>query len=132
MRNVRLPAVHSLLGRLYSDREWEALCNRCGKCCYEAREVNDKWVRTGVPCRFLDVLDKGCHVYTHRFQAEQDCTRVTPSLVLKSILPEDCSYHDEVRRIVEEDHDGVDPRERRRPRKKRRRKEPHRARRIRR
>lgn len=106
--------VHSLLGRLYSDREWEALCDRCGKCCYEAREIDGEWVRTGVPCRFLDVLDKTCDVYPHRFQAEEDCTRVTPGLVLQGILPEDCAYHDEVRRVVEEDFGGVDPRERRR------------------
>lgn len=129
--NVRLPLVHSLLGRLYSDREWEALCNKCGKCCYEAREVDDRWVRTGVPCRFLDVLDTTCGVYPHRFQAEAQCTRVTPGVVLQGILPAECSYHDEVRRIVEEDYDGNDPRPRRRP-PRRRQKEPHRGRRPRR
>jgi uncharacterized protein len=128
----RLPIVHEMLGRIYSDREWEALCNKCGKCCYEAYEIDDKWVRTGVPCKFLDVLDKTCHVYSHRFQAEEGCTRVTPSLVLKGILPEDCSYHDEVRRIVEEDHGGMDPRERRRRRGKRLKKENNRGRRSRR
>jgi uncharacterized cysteine cluster protein YcgN (CxxCxxCC family) len=130
MQQVRLPIVHSLLGRLYSDAEWEALCNRCGKCCYESREIDGRWVRTGVPCRFLDVLDKTCDVYTHRFQAEEDCTRVTPSVVLQGILPDDCSYHDEVRRIVEEDFDGDDPRHQRRG-KKQRKKEGHRGRRIR-
>ena len=130
MQSVRLPIVHELLGRIYSDREWEALCNRCGKCCYETRAIEGEWVRTGVPCRFLDVLDKTCDVYTHRFQAEEDCTRVTPSLVLQGILPHDCSYHDEVRRIVEEDHGGMDPRERRRGKKKNRKKESRRGRRI--
>lgn len=118
MNVVRLPVMHELLGRLYSDAEWEALCNKCGKCCYEAREIDGRWVRTGVPCRFLDILDKTCDVYTHRFQAEEDCTRVTPSLVLQGILPEECTYHDEVKRIVEEDYGGHDPRSRGRPRRR--------------
>ena len=41
--------VHSLLGRLYSDREWEALCDRCGKCCYEAREIDGEWRNSNLP-----------------------------------------------------------------------------------
>ncbi len=114
MTDNRLPVVHELLGRIYSDAEWEALCNGCGNCCYESVEGHSGWIRTGVPCRYLDLLERHCTVYPQRFQAEKSCMRVTPSVVLRGVLPQDCSYHDEVRRIVEEDHGGRDPRKRRR------------------
>ena len=42
--------VHVLLGRVYSDAEWEALCNHCGECCYKAEWVRDRWVATEEPC----------------------------------------------------------------------------------
>lgn len=127
MKNLRLPVVHEMLGRVYSDAEWEGLCNGCGNCCYESIEGHSGWIRTGVPCRFLDLFERTCTVYTQRFEVEKGCMRVTPTVVLSGMLPADCSYHDEVRRIVEEDYGGADPRQRRRRKRngsrKRRRKE---------
>lgn len=126
MQHARLPVVHDMLGHLYSDREWEALCNRCGKCCYQVEEQGSDWVRSSIPCRFLDDFDKTCQVYTNRFQAEESCTRVTPSLVLRGRLPPDCTYVVELGRIIEEDYDGEDPRMRRRRRRDGRNKRPRR------
>jgi uncharacterized cysteine cluster protein YcgN (CxxCxxCC family) len=115
---MRLPVVHEMLGRVYSDREWEALCDGCGQCCFESRWQNQGWVHTSIPCRFLDDFDRSCHVYGNRFQAQTDCIRVTPSVVMSGILPETCAYRDELARIVEEDYDGQDPRHRVRARKR--------------
>jgi uncharacterized cysteine cluster protein YcgN (CxxCxxCC family) len=116
----RLPILHELLGRVYSTREWEAMCDGCGMCCYESRWTDRGWVDTGTPCRYLDPFDKRCRVYVHRFQAEKDCIRVTPSVVLQGILPSSCAYVQEMHRIVEEDYDGVGPDERRERKRKRR------------
>jgi uncharacterized cysteine cluster protein YcgN (CxxCxxCC family) len=118
-RISRLPVLHDLLGRVYSDAEWEGLCDGCGDCCYESQWTDTGWVHTGTPCRFLDI-EKRCRVYSHRFQAEKDCIKVSPSVVLQGILPSTCAYVQEMHRIVEEDYDGLDPVERDRRKKKRR------------
>ena len=70
------------------------------------------WTHTGTPCRYLDPFDKQFRVYSHRFQAEKDCIKVSPSVVLQGILPSTCAYVEELNRIVEEDYDGVGPQER--------------------
>ncbi len=115
----RLPVVHDLLGRVYSDAEWEGLCDGCGECCYESRWTDTGWLHTGTPCRYLD-LEKRCRVYSHRFQAEKDCIKVNASVVLQGILPTSCAYVQEMQRIVEEDYDGLGPDERDRRKRKRR------------
>ena len=118
----KLPVVYDLLGRLYSHAEWEALCKGCGLCCYVNHLTDTGWVSTGVPCRYLDVVDRTCRVYPQRFDAEPECTKVTPSVVHSGMMPPDCGYNDELQRIVEEDYDGRDPRSRSaRDRKRRRR-----------
>lgn len=105
----RLPVVHELLGRIYSEDEWEALCSRCGACCYESRWTDIGWEETGVPCSHLNQVEKTCNAYLQRFSVEDDCIRVTSSVVLSGILPSECSYYDEVRAVVEEDYGGDDP-----------------------
>ena len=118
----RLPVLYDLMGRVYSDAEWEALCDGCGDCCYESNYTDAGWVHTGTPCRYLD-LEKRCRVYTQRFEAEKDCIKVTPSLVLQGILPSTCAYVEEMHRIVEEDYDGLDPEGRDRGKRTRRNKQ---------
>ncbi len=109
MRSSRLPIVHELLGRIYSEPQWEALCNGCGKCCYEVQDQGGEWVRSSIPCRFLDDFDKTCRVYSNRFQAEKQCMRVTASAVIEGRLPLDCTYVVELARIVDEDYGGEGP-----------------------
>lgn len=116
---ARLPVVHELLGRLYSDEEWEALCSRCGACCYESRWTDTGWVETGVPCSHLNQAEKTCNAYLQRFDVEDDCIRVTTSVVLSGILPSECSYYDELRAIAEEDYGEDDSRSERRRRRHR-------------
>ena len=108
----RLPIVHELLGHLYSDREWEALCNRCGACCYESRWIDGGWEKTSIPCTLLNEETLLCRSYEDRMELEIDCIRVTPSVVLAGMMPVECSYVEELGRIIEQDHGGQDPRER--------------------
>ena len=98
-----------MLGRIYSDSQWEALCNGCGKCCYEVQDQGGEWVRSSLPCKFLDDFDKTCRVYSNRFQAEKQCMRVTASAVIEGRLPPDCTYVLELGRIVDEDYGGEGP-----------------------
>lgn len=113
-----LPVVYELMGRLYSYNEWEALCDGCGQCCFESHWTERGWNHTSIPCRYLDDFDRSCKVYSNRFQAEKECIKVTPSVVLLGGLPETCAYREEVARIVEEDFAGEDPREKRRSKKR--------------
>ncbi len=115
-----LPQVHQLLGRLYTDAEWEALCNRCGDCCYESVWTDTGWEDTGRPCPHLDLDSLLCGAYGQRFEVEPECIRVTPSVVLSGMLPESCSYHEELRALVEED-EAREQRQRGKGRRRRRR-----------
>lgn len=99
---MALPVLHELLGRLYTDAEWEALCDRCGECCFESHWVDHGWTRTDVPCPHLGA-DRGCTVYADRQTREADCIKVTPSVVLSGILPVTCAYREELRRLADED-----------------------------
>jgi hypothetical protein len=77
------------------DRQaWEALCRRCGECCFE------KWIDetgrvqpTRVPCRFLDIHSRLCRIYHERTEVEFDCIRLTPEIVpTLDWMPSDCAY----------------------------------------
>lgn len=113
--------MHDLLGRLYTDEEWEALCNCCGLCCYESRNTDTGWVHTKIPCRYLSAADMMCGVYEQRFEAEKDCIRVTPSVVLAGMMPAECTYVLEMQRIAEEDFGSAGDIERKRKRKQKKR-----------
>ena len=108
-QNARLPVIE-MLGRSYSEQQWEDLCNRCAECCFESEWVNGRWISTGVPCRYLDLDTRTCKVYSCRFEAEPQCNKVNPSAVLQGMLPSECSYVDELTTIIEEDFEGLDPR----------------------
>lgn len=91
----RLPVHHVLLGRRYSDGEWEALCTpNCGLCCQEHVERDGRWVPTGIPCPQLDLLTLRCRQYERRHEVEPHCQKVTPAFVLLGRLPADCGYMD--------------------------------------
>ncbi len=79
--------------------EWEAICERCGRCCYEKYEYRDKIFYSKAACRYLDLKNNSCKVYADRTRHQPECAQLTPELVRAGILPEDCPY---VRRIKEE------------------------------
>jgi uncharacterized cysteine cluster protein YcgN (CxxCxxCC family) len=74
--------------------EWEALCKRCGKCCYEKIDLGGGVIRyTSEPCKYLDTETKLCKVYANRAEVEPDCIILTPEKVREiSWMPEDCAY----------------------------------------
>ena len=79
--------------------EWEAICTKCGKCCYEKVDLGAGEIRyTDEPCRYLDTQTKLCQVYRNRHEAEPDCISLTEHLVRTlHWLPEDCAYVEYVR-----------------------------------
>lgn len=80
--------------------QWEALCDRCGRCCLEklTDRKTGKVFYTSVPCRLLDVRQGICRAYHHRTQAVAACVQLTPSNVAECRwLPRSCAY----RRLAE-------------------------------
>lgn len=81
--------------RSLTPREWEALCDRCGRCCLHklgppdgTREV----YYTNVACRFLDDATCRCTAYEERSQVA-NCLIFTPETVDAAWwLPPTCAY----------------------------------------
>ncbi len=82
------------------EQEWEAICERCGRCCYErALETDGTPVAIGDPCPHLDVADHTCRVYHERFEVMPSCHKLTPRIIERPrFLPTGCAY----RRLSEE------------------------------
>jgi uncharacterized cysteine cluster protein YcgN (CxxCxxCC family) len=72
--------------------QWESLCERCARCCYEKIDFNGRIFYTKKPCDQLDLKTGLCRVYTERDQVRSDCQRLTPEVVAAGILPADCPY----------------------------------------
>ncbi len=76
-------------------REWEALCDGCGRCCMVKLENIDTGERidTRLACRLLDVGACRCSDYANRHAQVADCVRLTPDSV-RSLewLPDTCAY----------------------------------------
>jgi uncharacterized protein len=74
--------------------DWEGICSRCGKCCYEKVDLGGGVVRyLDEPCRHLDTDTNLCKVYLNRHEVEPDCISLTEELV-RSLgwMPEECAY----------------------------------------
>jgi len=72
--------------------DWEAVCRRCGRCCYEKIEHRGRIYHIDQPCKHLDTETRLCRVYNCRDQQQVDCVRLTPELVAAGFLPQDCPY----------------------------------------
>ena len=87
-------------------REWEALCDGCGKCCLNKLiDVDtDKLYFTNVVCKLLDTKSCQCTKYPERHKHVKDCVQLTPRNVRKlRWLPATCAY-----RLVAEGKDLYD------------------------
>ena len=75
--------------------EWEALCDRCGKCCLiKLEEINTKKIfYTNVSCKLLCTKTAHCKNYVNRKNIVKDCTTLNYKNIKKiNWLPKTCSY----------------------------------------
>lgn len=78
-----------------SEREWEALCDGCGRCCLVKLEDEDtgRIYATDVGCRLFDAQTCRCKDYAQRQRKVPDCIRLTPAEVARlTWLPPTCAY----------------------------------------
>jgi len=76
-------------------REWESLCDRCGRCCLIKLEDTDSGevYFTNVICRYHNPTDCRCRRYAERSRLVPDCVKVTPELARTAQwLPLTCAY----------------------------------------
>ncbi len=73
--------------------EWEAICRRCGECCFELVYEEDDTLVASTMCEFLDPGSRQCKVYERRFEVCHDCIKLTAENLLRfDWLPETCGY----------------------------------------
>lgn len=72
--------------------EWEALCNGCGKCCYDKMWEGDRLLLLTSACAHLDLEKNRCRVYPDRFEKEPMCMPIGAEIIEMGGLPEDCPY----------------------------------------
>ena len=81
--------------RALNQKEWESLCDGCGRCCLVKLEDEDTGQIhfTDVACRLLNAADGRCKNYKARQRHVTDCVRLTPANVTTlSWLPPTCAY----------------------------------------
>jgi len=79
----------------FSEPEWEAVCDGCGKCCLHKLEDEDSGAvhYTSVACRLLDLDSGKCRNYGDRHRQVPECLRLDPAnLADFHWLPGTCAY----------------------------------------
>lgn len=71
---------------------WDALCQRCARCCYEKLDFEGQVYYTDIPCELLDLETNLCTVYADRERRRPGCVRLNEVNVVQGFLPEDCPY----------------------------------------
>ncbi|MGB0960955.1 MAG: YcgN family cysteine cluster protein [Halocynthiibacter sp.] len=77
-------------------KEWEALCDGCGKCCLnklEDADTGDVYF-TRIACRLLNPDTGRCEHYENRKQIVPECLVLTPETLPKIayFMPASCAY----------------------------------------
>ncbi|HKL25568.1 MAG TPA: hypothetical protein VJ910_05020 [Desulfuromonadales bacterium] len=85
-----MPEINNASGSAH--REWEDLCRRCGRCCFEKVEFRGRVYYTRDPCEFLDLQTRQCRVYPVRSKRRPGCIALTPEVAARGYLPADCPY----------------------------------------
>ena len=79
-----------------SRKEWEALCDGCGKCCLNKLEDEEtgQVALTRVACRLLDDETCRCAHYETRHQFVPDCIVLKPANIEEHLywIPQTCAY----------------------------------------
>ncbi|KAA9010389.1 YcgN family cysteine cluster protein [Histidinibacterium aquaticum] len=87
-----------------SDREWEALCDGCGKCCLNKLEDSEtgEVALTRVACKLFDDGTCRCSSYPTRHRYVPECIQLTAESIPEHLywLPQTCAY-----RLVHEGRD---------------------------
>jgi hypothetical protein len=80
--------------RQMSDKEWESLCDGCGKCCLHKVQIKGiKLKITNVVCRLMDIDTGQCTNYARRKTLVPDCVVLRPDTVGGlGWLPTTCAY----------------------------------------
>lgn len=77
-------------------REWEALCDGCGKCCLNKLEDDEtgEVALTRIACRLFDDTSCRCAQYPIRKQFVPECITLKPATIARHAywLPETCAY----------------------------------------
>lgn len=77
-------------------KEWEALCDGCGKCCLNKieDEETDEVALTRVACRLFDDSTCLCGQYEMRHQFVPECITLSPETLDRNMywLPATCAY----------------------------------------
>ncbi len=78
-----------------SHKEWESLCDGCGKCCLQKLEDEDTGdiYYTAIACRLLDITSCCCKDYNNRKKKVPDCIKLTVDDIKDfHWLPKTCAY----------------------------------------
>ncbi len=78
-----------------TEREWESLCDHCGRCCLVKLEDEDtgEIFTTGVICALYDTRRCRCSDYENRHARMPDCIDLSPGNVAAiPWLPATCAY----------------------------------------
>ena len=79
----------------FSKKEWEALCDRCGKCCVlKLEDVDTSQIYyTNVACKLLCTKTANCKNYANRKKIVKDCFTLSyKNLNDLDWMPDSCSY----------------------------------------
>jgi len=78
-----------------NQKEWDALCDRCGKCCLHKLEDEEtgKVYTTRVVCRLFDIQKCCCINYSQRTKLVPTCKVISPETTdVFFYLPTTCAY----------------------------------------
>lgn len=79
----------------FSEKEWEAVCSRCGRCCLIKLqdEDDDEVYYTDIVCRYFNQDDCSCTQYQDRCRLVPECLKLNRDNVDKICwMPQACSY----------------------------------------
>ncbi len=80
----------------FTQKEWESVCDGCGKCCLNKLEDEDtgEVEMTRIACRLLDDSTCLCAKYPIRHQFVPECIVLTPKTLVENLywLPQTCGY----------------------------------------